>query len=171
MTDDCEALDVGEHMEIDGTLTLVSKEGSRFPVSDSEISLSNLVKNVLITDTEATEIDLPNIDEVILGHVVEFLKLRNGIESDEIKRPLRSTNMHEVTELKDADFINKFPMQTLLQIVLAANYMDISSLLHLGCAKVASVIKGKSPAEIKEALQQGMTQESNSTSPGEVQPK
>merc|ERR1739845_95182 len=33
-----------------------------------------------------------------------------------------------------------------------ANYMDIKSLLHLGCAKIATLIKGKSPEEIKKIL-------------------
>jgi len=38
------------------------------------------------------------------------------------------------------------------QIILASNYMDIKSLLHLGCAKIATFIKGKSPEEIKKIL-------------------
>merc|ERR1711964_833960 len=37
-------------------------------------------------------------------------------------------------------------------LILAANYMDIKSLLHLGCAKIATLIKGKSPEEIKKIL-------------------
>ena len=31
--------------------------------------------------------------------------------------------------------------------------MDIKSLLHLGCAKIATLIKGKSPDEIKQIMQ------------------
>ena len=34
----------------------------------------------------------------------------------------------------------------------AANYMDIRSLLHLGCAKVASLIKGQPLEKIKGIL-------------------
>jgi len=30
--------------------------------------------------------------------------------------------------------------------------MDLPSLLHLGCAKIATLIKGKSPEEIKNIL-------------------
>ena len=33
--------------------------------------------------------------------------------------------------------------------MLAANFMDIKPLLELTCAKIASVIKGKSPEEIQ----------------------
>ena len=37
----------------------------------------------------------------------------------------------------------------LFELILAANYMDIKSLLDLTCAKVASMIKGKSPEQIR----------------------
>lgn len=33
---------------------------------------------------------------------------------------------------------------------MAANYLNIKSLLDLTCAKVASMIKGKSPEQIRE---------------------
>jgi len=42
--------------------------------------------------------------------------------------------------------------QQLYDLILAANYMDIKSLLHLGCAKVASLIKGQPLEKIKEIL-------------------
>jgi len=40
----------------------------------------------------------------------------------------------------------------IFQLILGANYMDIHPLLHLGCAKIATLIKGKSPEEIKKIL-------------------
>jgi hypothetical protein len=39
-----------------------------------------------------------------------------------------------------------------MDVTQAANYMDIRSLLHLGCAKVASLIKGQPLEKIKEIL-------------------
>ena len=38
---------------------------------------------------------------------------------------------------------------TLFEIILAANYMDIKPLLDLTCAKISSMIKGKTPQEIR----------------------
>jgi S-phase kinase-associated protein 1 len=35
-------------------------------------------------------------------------------------------------------------------LLLAANYLDIKSLIELCCAKVATMIKGKSPEEIRQ---------------------
>merc|ERR1711964_504804 len=52
----------------------------------------------------------------------------------------------------DAEFITTQTKKIVFQIILAANYMDIKSLLHLGCAQIATLIKGKSPEEIKKIL-------------------
>ena len=54
----------------------------------------------------------------------------------------------------DAEFIDTIgdDRQQLYDLVMAANYMDIPSLLHLGCAKVASLIKGQPLEKIKDIL-------------------
>jgi S-phase kinase-associated protein 1 len=38
----------------------------------------------------------------------------------------------------------------LIELIMAANYLNIKDLLDLTCAKVASMIKGKSPEQIRE---------------------
>jgi len=40
----------------------------------------------------------------------------------------------------------------MFKLLLAANYMDIKSLLMLMCAKVASLLKGKSPEQIRKTF-------------------
>merc|ERR1711925_19718 len=63
------------------------------------------------------------------------------------------TDMEKIVEdPEDAGFINKQTKKDTFQIILAANYLDIKSLLHFGCAKIATMIKGKSPDEIKKIL-------------------
>ena len=42
--------------------------------------------------------------------------------------------------------------EMLFETILAANYMDIKSLLDLSCAKVAALIKGKTPEEIRKTF-------------------
>jgi len=49
-------------------------------------------------------------------------------------------------------FTNK---KQLFQIILAANYVGLKGLIHLGCAKTATQIKGKTPEEIKKILGDG----------------
>jgi S-phase kinase-associated protein 1 len=49
----------------------------------------------------------------------------------------------------DAKFVD-IEQETLFELILAANYMDVKSLLDLTCAKVASMIKGKTPEQIRK---------------------
>jgi len=79
-----------------------------------------------------------------------------------IEKPLRSKVMKEVVKDEwDAIFIDKIGdnRQQLYDLILAANYMDVKSLLHLGCAKVASLIKGQPLEKIKEILSAGIKKE------------
>jgi S-phase kinase-associated protein 1 len=43
-------------------------------------------------------------------------------------------------------------LDTLLQMILAANFLNISSLLDVTCERVAHLIKGKTPEEIRETF-------------------
>merc|ERR1712173_288085 len=89
----------------------------------------------------------------ILELIVSYLKHHKGTVPQEIAKPIRSVKMEKIVEDEwDAKFINGLSKKVVFQIILGANYMDIKSLLHLGCAKIATLIKGKSPEEIKKIL-------------------
>ena len=59
--------------------------------------------------------------------------------------------MTDVVGEWDANFVS-IDQEMLFELILAANYMDIKSLLDLTCAKVASLIKGKTPEEIRRTF-------------------
>eukprot|EP01083_Nonionella_stella_P104749 300623_1 len=69
----------------------------------------------------------------------------------EIEKPLKSSNMKEVVQEWFAEFVN-VEQSLLFELILAANYMDIKPLLDLTCATVASMIKGKTPEEIRRTF-------------------
>ena len=66
----------------------------------------------------------------------------------EIDKPLSHNDMAQVVDQWHADYVN-VDQELLFEIVMAANYLDIKPLLELSCAKVASLIKGKSVQEIR----------------------
>merc|ERR1719473_539410 len=103
------------------------------------------------SENEEHEIPLPNVSSKVLGKVVEFCKKHADSPMADIEKPLKSEKMEEVVDKWDADFVN-VEQELLFEIILAANYMDIKSLLDLSCAKVASMIKGKTPAEIRKTF-------------------
>lgn len=66
-------------------------------------------------------------------------------------QPLKSANMAEVVQDWYARFVS-VEQEVLFELILAANYMDIKPLLDLTCATVASMIKGKTPEEIRKTF-------------------
>lgn len=72
--------------------------------------------------------------------VIEFCKHYKEDPMNEIEKPLKSANMHDVVQEWYAKFV-EVQQETLFELILAANYMDIKPLLDLTCATVASMIK------------------------------
>jgi len=120
------------------------------------------VKTSLENDSSASELPLLGVKADVLQKVIDFMTHHKGTEPPIIEKPLRSKLMKDVCrDSWDADFIDRIgdDRQQLYDLILAANYLDIKSLLHLGCAKVASLIKGQPLEKIKEILSKGTKSE------------
>ena len=94
---------------------------------------------------------LSDVKSAVLAKVIEFCKHHVDQRLPEIEKPLRSTNLAEIVPEWDAKFVD-IEQEVLFELILAANYMDIKSLLDLTCAKVASMIKGKTPEQIRKTF-------------------
>jgi len=141
--------------EVSSPLKLTSKDKKEFPVERKHAFISTLVKTSLENDDTSQEVPIPGVAGPILALVVEYMGHHKGAEPPLVEKPLRSKLMKDVVSDKwDAEFIDKIGenRQQLYDLILAANYMDVKSLLHLGCAKVASLIKGQPLEKIKEIL-------------------
>jgi len=144
--------------EVTGTLKIVSKDKKEYDIDRKNAFISTLIKTSLDTDPSATEVPIPGVASGILAEVVAYMNHHKGVEPPIIEKPLRSKVMKDVCKDPfDADFIDRIGenRQALYDLILAANYMDIKSLLHLGCAKVASLIKGQPLEKIKDILSTG----------------
>jgi S-phase kinase-associated protein 1 len=134
-----------------GTVILVAPDGQRVEVARNVAEMSVLIKEMLADDEDedVPEIPLPNVQKDILDKVIEFCTHHVNDPMPEIEKPLKSNNMADVVPEWDANFID-VEQSTLFSIILAANYLDLPNLLDLSCAKVASMIKGKTPEEIRK---------------------
>jgi S-phase kinase-associated protein 1 len=127
---------------------------SLFSYSGSSVKLLMLMLNFFLLeegDEDTQEIPLPNVKASVLQKVIDFCTHHREDPMNDIQKPLKSSIMNEVVQQWYADFVSvEQPM--LFELILAANYMDIKPLLDLTCAAVASMIKGKTPQEIRETF-------------------
>eukprot|EP00761_Pharyngomonas_kirbyi_P011151 gb/GECH01011176.1/.p1 GENE.gb/GECH01011176.1/~~gb/GECH01011176.1/.p1 ORF type:complete len:161 (+),score=31.30 gb/GECH01011176.1/:1-483(+) len=129
---------------------LISKDNETFKVKREICSLSGLLSDML-EDTEADDtpsIPVPNVESKALKKVIEYCEYHNNNRADEIEKPLKGKIEDVICEW-DKNFLD-IEQDLLIELIMAANYLNIKDLLDLTCAKVASMIKGKSPEEIRQ---------------------
>jgi len=157
----------------EGKVNLISSEADKFEVDKKSAAMSELLKHMFDDSDEddmfedededaedaeqnIPEIPLPNVKSSVLAKIVEYCNhhatnYHAGLMA-KIQIPLKSANMAEVVDEWDANFVGTMDQEMLFELILAANYMDIKSLIDLTLAKVASMIKGKTPQEIRKTF-------------------
>merc|ERR1712087_261542 len=155
--EDAEEEEVGGLDDDDETLTLKSggQQPKSFEISKKSAELSKFVTTILEGDSEATSIEIRQVPPETLSHVVDYLQHHAGKAPDALPCPVRSIHMAQIVSDKwDATWIDAFDKKTIFEVILAANYMDIKSLLHLGCAKIATLIKQLDQKEINRIIEE-----------------
>eukprot|EP00742_Colponemidia_sp_Colp-10_P005848 GILJ01006256.1.p1 GENE.GILJ01006256.1~~GILJ01006256.1.p1 ORF type:complete len:200 (-),score=44.79 GILJ01006256.1:127-672(-) len=132
-------------------LKLVSQDNDVFEVEKDVACQSQLVKNMVEDSGVDEEIPVPNVKTPVLAKVIEYCRHHRTTPAVEIEKPLKSANLREVVSTWDGDFV-EVEQELLFELILAANYLDIKPLLDLTCAKVAAMIKGKTPEEIRKTF-------------------
>lgn len=159
MTDDAVTMHTAESLDtqdLSGMIVLRAAEGKKeYSISKKDAFIAKLIATSCEQDVDAVDVPVPAVKEATFEHIYAYMKHHAGVEPPIIEKPLRSKNMKDVCKDKwDADFIDAIGnnRQDLYDLILGSNYMDIKSLLHLGCAKVASLIKGQPLEKIKDIL-------------------
>ena len=133
---------------MDETIKLRSKEDIEHKITRKAAEVSILIKNTLQDSSIDDPIPLLEVEEKILVKIIEYLEHFNAVPPLEIEKPLKSQNLKEVTDDWSATFIDGMTLELLVDLTVAANYMEIQCLLDLCCAKIASMCKDKSEEEI-----------------------
>jgi len=133
-------------------ITLVfTSDGGEFAVSTKAFKLSKLL--TIQSESNPHTLHVSNISEDTFSLISSYLNHHNGVEPMEIAKPIRSVAMSKIVEDEwDAVFADSMSKRQIFHVISAANYIGCLSLVHLLCAKVATLIKGKSPEEIKRIL-------------------
>lgn len=133
---------------MDEQVKLRSKEEIEHKISRKAAEVSVLIKNTLQDASIDDPIPLLEVEDKILIKIIEYLEHFNGTAPPEIEKPLKSPILKEVTDEWSANFIDNLTLEILVDLTVAANYMEIQALLDLCCAKIASMCKDKSEEEI-----------------------
>lgn len=133
-------------------VTLVSMNGDEFKVSKHSAKMSNLVSTMIFENEDELldqEVPLPNVNMKTLEKVLQFCNYHIENPMPEIPKPITSSDLKTIVGSAYGTFIQSFQQEELFEIINAANFMDIQSLLDLACAQVATQIRGKTPEEIR----------------------
>lgn len=122
------------------SVKLKSKQEEIFEVEKEVACRSVTVKNMVDDTGLDCPVPLPMVDSKILIKVIEYCKYHHKAEQESLPEDEKN--------VWDKDFV-KVDDETLFNLILAANYLDIKSLLDLTCKTVADEIKGKTPEEIR----------------------
>jgi len=116
---------------------LKSKQEEIFEVEAKAAFRSITIKNMIDDTGFQIHVPVPMVDSSTLAKVIEYLKHHQRVEDEGLDDTLWDMNYVKVDD------------ETLFNLILAANYLDIKSLLDLTCKAVADEIKGKTPEEIR----------------------
>lgn len=106
------------------------------------IEVSQTIKHMIEGDWADNGIPVPNATSKILTKVIEYCK----------KHVEATSSTSEDHKVWDADFIKEVNVVMLFELIRAANYLNVKSLLDLTCQVVANIIKGKTLEEIRKAF-------------------
>jgi len=143
-------------------IKIQSNDNQLFEIDQGVVEQSSTIKTLAdLMDIGDVPIPLPNVKSSILGPIVEFCNHHKNDPKPEptdddddddpnkdIYEPKRSD---DITEW-DQNFVKRFTVSegTLFDIIMAANYLGIKTLLAVGCKTIANMVRGKSSAEVRE---------------------
>ncbi|OWM83965.1 SKP1-like protein 1 [Punica granatum] len=130
-------------------ITLRSSDGETFEVEESVAVESQTIKHMIEDDCADSVIPLPNVSSKILSKVIEYCK--KHVESAAAAGTENDKTAEDTLKAWDAEFV-KVDQSTLFDLILAANYLNVTGLLNSTCQTVADMIKGKTPEEIRKTF-------------------
>ena len=126
-------------------------EDEAFTVDIDVAKQSVILKNMIEDLGPDGNLNISNIKKDTMRKVIDFCKHYKESKLPTIQKPLQSDKLSEaINDEWYVKFIDLDKVDDIIDIVIAANFLDIDPLTELSCAKLASLIKGKSVEEIRK---------------------
>ncbi|KAJ0254846.1 SKP1 component [Hirschfeldia incana] len=140
-------------------ITLKSSDGESFEVEEAVARQSQTLANLIEDNCTDGEIPITNVTSNILAKVVEYCKKHVVVDGGDDSSS--SSTSEEDLKKWDADFM-QVDQSTMFDLILAANYLNVASLLDLACQTVADMItacKGAEEIRAKFGIENDFTPE------------
>jgi len=129
---------------------------TKFVVPKKDLSISRLFVASTEEDKSGTKVYFPQVGAKEFEAILPYMKHHSGVPAEIIPFPCKSKIMKEVCKDQwDAEYIDQLwekDRDLLFKVLLASNYLDIKCLLHLGCCKIASLVKGTEYDKLAETI-------------------
>nr|BAE72118.1 SKP1-like protein [Silene latifolia] len=137
-------------------IMLKSSDGENFVVDEIVALESQTIKHMIEDECADNAIPLPNVTAKTLSKVIEYCKKHVNAAAAKTADTATTSTAGVAggdDELKkwDEKFM-KVDQNTLFDICLAANYLNIKDLLDLTCQTVADMIKNMMPEEVRKVF-------------------
>eukprot|EP00757_Euglenozoa_sp_SAG-D1_P011302 gene11302-3377_t len=139
-------------------VVLQSNDSVEYKVLKEAANMSGLIKDMLDDqeDDAQTVLPVPNVNGKTMQYVLQYMEYHYNKKADPIEKPLKG-KIEDVVEQWDREFLNtdlikggdEKQHELLIDVIMAANFLNCKDLLDLTCAAVASMIKGKTPEQIR----------------------
>ena len=130
---------------------LKSSDGKIFEVNEKILSTSKFFKD-LINDYPQPdqEITINQVDGKNIEKIIEYLKHYENEKPKEIPKPLPNNDLKSILNEWDYNFINPLSIADLIDLINAANFLDIGDLVALTAAKLAAEMLTGSIEEVRD---------------------
>ena len=146
--DEFDSLD--QEAESDQVYTIIAKGCNEIGnITRKLYTQSKLLIIMLSLDRDLTRFELLDYKFNTLQRIVCYMKYHADKPAKPIDKPIKSSNMSELVDKFDADFID-LPDEDLCELTKAADHMQIDPLIDLCCAKIATYINGKTADQLRE---------------------
>ena len=118
---------------------LASNDNQVFEVETESLKLSNFLSNLIIDfPNEEDEIPINEVDGKNLKLIIEYLNHYKIEEIKEIPKPLPSGDLEQYINEWDYNLIKDLSLEECIDLLNAAQFLDINALINLISAKIAS---------------------------------
>ncbi|PKU86022.1 SKP1-like protein 1B [Dendrobium catenatum] len=118
-------------------IKLKGSDGKRVVVEEEVAMMSETLRHIIEDNLARNVIPISNVTSTVLSYVFQYCK-----------RHLNMDDLEDDLEEFDNEFVD-VDVNTLYDLLMAANYLNVKDLLYLVCRKVADLIRGKTPEEIR----------------------